>query len=89
MQNGSWGGAEEFFAGGADLVFAVRFRVLDDFHEFGKVVDGLTGGVELEFFGFESETLFFEFELLGVVFLIAKFENPTSDGFEVFRGDSG
>ena len=60
-----WCRPEELFTGSADLVFAVRFRVLDDFHEFGEVADSLAGGVELEFFGFESETLFFKFELLG------------------------
>ena len=75
---GSGSGAEDFFAGSADLVFAVRFRVLDDFHEFGEVADGLAGGVELEFFGFEGKALFFKFELPGkaisfLLFLLSNF----------------
>ena len=53
------------------------------------MTNGLTGGVEFELFGFESEPLFFEFELLGLMFLIAELENPTSDGLECLSADPG
>lgn len=85
----SWCGAEEFFAGGTDFVFVILFWVVRDFSELGVMDESLSGGVELEFFGFEREPLFFEFKLLGVVFLIPKFEHPASNGFEVFGGHSG
>ena len=48
------------------------------------MTNGLASGVELEFFGFEGEALFFEFELLGLMFLIAELENATRDALRNF-----
>src|SRR5688500_11130156 len=80
--------AEDHFARRLDFGFIVTGGVSHDFAEAGVMIERLARGVEFELGAFKGETFAGESELLVGVFLVAHPQDPSTQRFELLRGDA-